>query len=157
MSETVRSETRSRRTQWTGLWGRNITHEIHFTSQLFLLHQWFPSGFVPGHRFCLEYSVTKYYRPFFCGRSLAGGRMCPLTISFYIFFYVKKIYVFYFLKFSRRFYPKRLTVHSGYTFCFISMCVPWELNPQPFVLLTQCSTTEPQEHHQFTNASCEVC
>ncbi len=29
----------------------------------------------------------------------------------------------------------------------ISMCVPWELNPQPFVLLTQCSTTEPQEHY----------
>ncbi len=29
---------------------------------------------------------------------------------------------------------------------FISMCVPWELNPQPFALLTQCSTTEPQEH-----------
>ncbi len=29
--------------------------------------------------------------------------------------------------------------------CFISMCVPWELNPQPFALLTQCSTTEPQE------------
>ncbi len=26
------------------------------------------------------------------------------------------------------------------------MCVPWELNPRPFVLLTQCSTTEPQEH-----------
>ncbi len=36
------------------------------------------------------------------------------------------------------------TVHSGYTF-FVSMCVPWELNPQPFALLTQCSTTEPQE------------
>ncbi len=29
---------------------------------------------------------------------------------------------------------------------FISMCVPWELNPQPFALLMQCSTTEPQEH-----------
>ncbi len=26
------------------------------------------------------------------------------------------------------------------------MYVPWELNPQPFALLTQCSTTEPQEH-----------
>ncbi len=26
------------------------------------------------------------------------------------------------------------------------MRVPWELNPQPFVLLTQFSTTEPQEH-----------
>ncbi len=36
-------------------------------------------------------------------------------------------------------------MHSGYT-CFITMCVPWELNPQPFALLTQCSTTEPQEH-----------
>ncbi len=49
--------------------------------------------------------------------------------------------------FSRRFYPKRLTVHSGYTF-FVSMCVAWELNSQPFALLTQCSTTEPQEHGQ---------
>ncbi len=49
------------------------------------------------------------------------------------------------LTFNRRFYPKRLTGHSGYTF-FVSMCVLWELNPQPFALLTQCSTTEPQEH-----------
>ncbi len=31
---------------------------------------------------------------------------------------------------------------------FMSMCVPWELNPQPFVLLTQCSSTEPQELNQ---------
>ncbi len=52
---------------------------------------------------------------------------------------------FYIHAFSRRFYPKRLTVHSGYT-CFVSMCVHWELNLQPFALLTQCSTTEPQEH-----------
>ncbi len=28
---------------------------------------------------------------------------------------------------------------------FISICVPWELNPRPFALLTQCSTTEPHE------------
>ncbi len=26
---------------------------------------------------------------------------------------------------------------------FVSMCVPWELKPRHFVLLTQCSTTEP--------------
>ncbi len=39
-------------------------------------------------------------------------------------------------------------VYSGYTF-FVSMCVPWELNPQPFVLIMQCSTTEPQEHWVF--------
>ncbi len=54
------------------------------------------------------------------------------------------IYI-YIYSFSRRFYPKRLTVHSGYTF-FVSMCVLWELNPQPFALLMQCSTTEPQEY-----------
>ncbi len=40
---------------------------------------------------------------------------------------------------------KQLTVLSGYTF-IVSMCVPWELNPQTFVLQTQCSSTEPQEH-----------
>ncbi len=32
-----------------------------------------------------------------------------------------------------------------YAMHFFSMCVPWELNPQPFALLTQCSTTEAQE------------
>ncbi len=33
--------------------------------------------------------------------------------------------------------------YSGYTFhFFVSM---WEFNPKPFALLTQCSTTEPQE------------
>ncbi len=55
--------------------------------------------------------------------------------------HIMSIYIY---AFSRRFYPKQLTVHSGYTF-IVCMCVPWELNPQPFVLLTQCSTTEPQE------------
>ncbi len=29
---------------------------------------------------------------------------------------------------------------------FFCICVPWELNPQPLALLTQCSTTEPREH-----------
>ncbi len=38
-----------------------------------------------------------------------------------------------------------LQLHSGYTF-FISMCVPWESNPQPIVLLMQCSTTEPHRN-----------
>ncbi len=31
----------------------------------------------------------------------------------------------------------------------IIMCVPWELNPQPFVLLTHRFTTEPQEHYKY--------
>ncbi len=37
---------------------------------------------------------------------------------------------------------------SVYAF-LVSMCVPWELNPQPFALLTQCSITEPQEHIKY--------
>ncbi len=49
---------------------------------------------------------------------------------FYIYIYI--------YAFSRRFYPKRLTVHSGYR-CSVSVCVPWESNPQSFALLTQCS------------------
>ncbi len=32
--------------------------------------------------------------------------------------------------FIRHFYPKRLIVNSGYT-VFLSVCVPWESNPQP--------------------------
>ncbi len=49
----------------------------------------------------------------------------------------------YIYAFSRRFYPKRLTVYSGYTF-FVSMC-SLGIEPTTFALLTQCSTTEPQE------------
>ncbi len=54
-------------------------------------------------------------------------------------------FILYIYAFSRHFYPKQLTVHSGYAI-FVSMCVPWQLNPQPFALLLQCSTTEPQEY-----------
>ncbi len=53
--------------------------------------------------------------------------------------------------FSRRFYPKRLTVHSGYT-CFISMC-SLGIEPTTFALLTQHSTTEPQEMNETTSQS----
>ncbi len=53
------------------------------------------------------------------------------------------IHFIYIYAFSRRFYPKRLTVHSGYTF-FVSMC-SLGIEPTTFALLTQCSTTEPQE------------
>ncbi len=77
-----------------------------------------------------------------CFCSLAGKQIA-LKVSPILFLHLSSYIYIYIYAFSRRFYPKRLTVHSGYTF-FISMCVPWELNPQPFALLTQCSTTEPQ-------------
>ncbi len=40
--------------------------------------------------------------------------------------------------FSRRFYPKRLTVHSGYTFFCQYMC-SLGIEPTTFALLAQCS------------------
>ncbi len=49
----------------------------------------------------------------------------------------------YIYAFSRRFYPKRLTF-AFRLYIFISTCVPWESNPQPFV--QQCSTTEPHRN-----------
>ncbi len=49
------------------------------------------------------------------------------------------IYI-YIYAFSRRFYPKRLTLH--YTWLY--MC-SLGIEPTTFALLTQCSTTEPQE------------
>ncbi len=42
-------------------------------------------------------------------------------------------------------------IQAIHYYFFLSMCVPWELNPWPFALLTQCSTTEPQEHRQQKN------
>ncbi len=56
----------------------------------------------------------------------------------------------YIYAFSRRFYPKRLTI-AFRLYIFISTCVPWESNPQPFAQLTQCSTTEP---HRNTPTVC---
>ncbi len=58
------------------------------------------------------------------------------------------------LTFIRRFYPKRLTI-TFRLYIFISMCVPWESNPQPFALLTQCSTTEP--HRNMSNKKKYFC
>ncbi len=81
------------------------------------------------------------------------GKKWQLKVNYGFISY--KIYI-YIYAFSRRFYPKRLTVHSGYTF-FISMCVPWELNPQPFALLTQCSTTESQDQNKSNTHPCSRC
>ncbi len=55
-----------------------------------------------------------------------------------------------FMHLADAFIQSDLQLHSGYTF-FISICVPWESNPQRFALLMQCSTTEPQEHVHIQN------
>ncbi len=55
-------------------------------------------------------------------------------------FHVSSI-TFTFMHLSDVFIQSDLQLHSGYTFSLV--CVPWESSPQPFALLTQCSTTEP--------------
>ncbi len=52
-----------------------------------------------------------------------------------------------FMHLADAFIQSDLQEHSGINFFFISMCVPWELTPQPFALLTQCSITELQEQY----------
>ncbi len=48
------------------------------------------------------------------------------------------------------FEPVHIYSDSGHIF-IVSMRVPWDLNPQPFALLTQCPTTEPREHIESTS------
>ncbi len=50
--------------------------------------------------------------------------------------------VFTFTHLADAFIQSNLQCNQVILFFFISMFVPWELNPQPFALLTQCSTTE---------------
>ncbi len=52
-----------------------------------------------------------------------------------------KYSTFTFMHLADAFIQSDLQLYSGYTF-FVSICVPWDSNPQPFALLTQCSTTE---------------
>ncbi len=72
-----------------------------------------------------------------------------IYIYIYILFVQLTVYDFTFMHLADAFIQSDLQEHSGYTFVFffISMCVPWELTPQPFALLTQCSTTELQEQY----------
>ncbi len=68
-------------------------------------------------------------------------------VSHAAFFFAFIIYsaAIYIYAFSRCFIQSDLQYIEAIH--FFSMCVPWELNPQPFAQLTQCSTTEPQEHY----------
>ncbi len=67
---------------------------------------------------------------------VSASLQLPLEVPVYIYIYA----------FSRRFYPKQLTIAFRLDIVFFSTCVPWESNPQPFVLLTQCPTTEPHRN-----------
>ncbi len=56
-----------------------------------------------------------------------------------------KVFYIYIYAFSRRFNPKRLTIQAIHIFVSTWM-YSLGIKPTTFALLTQCSTTEPQEH-----------
>ncbi len=62
----------------------------------------------------------------------------------------------FYLHFSYTFIQHDLQCIQAIHFYFISICVPWESNPQPFALLRQCSTTEPQEHRNTKATQTEL-
>ncbi len=79
-------------------------------------------------------------------------RGCPNTFDNIVYlqynpssFACTELFTFTFMHFADAFIQSDLQDIQVIIF-FVIMCVPWELNPQPFALLTQCSTTEPQQH-----------
>ncbi len=48
-----------------------------------------------------------------------------------------KVYIY---AFSRRFYPKRLTLHSSYSFTFYQLLLSLGMEPMVLALLAPCST-----------------
>ncbi len=49
-------------------------------------------------------------------------------------------FTFYIYAFSRRFYPKRLTLHSSYSFTFYQLLLSLGIEPMILALLAPCST-----------------
>ncbi len=88
-----------------------------------------------------------------------GGQFAkPMHSVMQILFPPPIVYIYiyiYIYAFSRCFYPKRLTVHSGYTFFCQYMC-SLGIEPTTFALPAQCSNhwaTGTREHSLGENAS----
>ncbi len=81
------------------------------------------------------------------GVMAAEIQLCHPGIHYFSkYFQIEKSY-FKCMHFSRCFYPKRLTVLSGYTlFLFGQYMCSLGIEPTTFALLTQCSTTEPHRN-----------
>ncbi len=89
---------------------------------------------------CLSYCICLFHQYVGLTVVLLNRSVClSVCLSLYLHIHI------YIYAFSRRFYPKRLTI-AVRLYIFVSMCVPWESNPQSFALLTQCSTTEPHRN-----------
>ncbi len=89
----------------------------------------------------MTFSTSRSHKTNLASNTYAGS---PKMYFSYVTIRDQSDYI-YIYAFSRRFYPKRLTIAFRlYIFCQY-MC-SLESNPQPFALLTQCSTTEPHRN-----------
>ncbi len=99
----------------------------------------------------------RYYVPYFTFRG-SFNLKCPasgtktqvqyVTMADLCYIYIGTygcVFTFTFMNLADAFIQSDLQSIQAIYF-FVRMCIPWELNPQPFALLMQCSTIEPQEH-----------
>ncbi len=79
-----------------------------------------------------------------CYSGTAGSFECTFTYRHTYCWICKKMRMFkktgLHLAFSRRFYPKRLTLHSSYSFTFYQLLLSLGIEPMILALLAPCST-----------------
>ncbi len=69
-----------------------------------------------------------------------GGLKCKGWVNSVIINVITFTFTFYIYAFSRRFYPKRLTLHSSYSFTFDQLLLSLGIEPMILALLVPCST-----------------
>ncbi len=136
-----------KKTLWTGFEPRLLPHTCtHFTrcatntdmccaklwllcshavtnttiSKQFFFHQW-------QHILHLHFTFMHLAETAF-----QSGYIHTATVYIYIYIYI--------YAFSRRFYPKRLTLHSSYSFTFYQLLLSLGVEPMILALLAPCST-----------------
>ncbi len=110
-----------------------------------LLHSWIVSVFLYRKQCCHGDLLGYYEVSFDTSSGLLYFYLCIVIIIKKQSALPKLLKNYIHLHLSDAFIQSDLQLHSDYTF-LISTCVPWESNPQPFALLTQCSTTEPHRN-----------
>ncbi len=76
----------------------------------------------------------------FTGINVAQSlHVCKLVLVWYPL--ARLTFTFYIYAFSRRFYPKRLTLHSSYSFTFDQLLLSLGIEPMILALLAPCSTS----------------
>ncbi len=112
---------------------------VNIWKKLFLLKEEFFSPFKPSyeHGKPSEKKLPVEVQQLVSLAVPLKGQLCTLSSSEFWYFRVYYIYIY---AFSRRFYPKRLTLHSSYSFTFYQLLLSLGIEPMILALLAPCST-----------------